>query len=369
MQQTDMPTTVENYTSTRYFNANDFTFNKGGEDSKEGRNADDGTGWSPIFRLEQELAAEPSPTGTSSGLGGSGGLKPPPVGLGARYSADQDYEYRVQPYTSNGAMNPWDQFMTFVSPSYWMGSVENQSIPVGNRQTTLQPPTIDNRQLPNTPPVQGSMPGFQQQMIASVPTINGINWRRIGAMAVIKLGLVKLKAIGFINILLFLLFKIKIFMAVVFFKFLSLLKFMKLFKFMIIPLLVIPFLPILASLIYPMNRVNPQVLPTSSNFNIRPYGSSEESGERVLIPGETILIPGSSTTVARPQNFPNGGIPNGVADALNFLSGQRYEPSALLDPESDLFRKELESEKCVERIACKMAATGKAGIMPLWINW
>lgn len=374
MQQADTPT-AEKDTSTGNYNAYDFNFNKDDNDSKENENPDDGSDWLPIFRPDQELAGGPSITG-NSGLNWNISSKRPPIESGAKYSADQDNEYRVQSHTSNGGMmNPWEQFTKLMSPSYWMGLTESQSIP-DNRQASkiLQPPSMNTRQLPITPPAQHSTPSFQQQIIASIqPTINEINWRRIGVMAVIKLGLVKLKAIGFINILLFLLFKIKMFMAVVFFKFLSLLKILKLFKFLIIPLMVIPFFPILASFIYPKNQVNPQVLPTSSNnlvnYNIRPVNSFEESGETEFISGETVIVPGSTTTITRPQIISNEVLPDSVFDTFKFLDGQRYESSALLDPNLDIFQKELDSEKCVERIACKMAATGKTGIMPLWINW
>lgn len=39
------------------------------------------------------------------------------------------------------------------------------------------------------------------------------------------------------------------------------------------------------------------------------------------------------------------------------------------DPALDVFQQVLDTEKCVERIACRIAAAENTGIMPFWINW
>lgn len=48
---------------------------------------------------------------------------------------------------------------------------------------------------------------------------------------------------------------------------------------------------------------------------------------------------------------------------------RRLEMLELFDPALTVFQKVLDSEKCVERIACRMAVVEKAGILPVWINW
>lgn len=57
-------------------------------------------------------------------------------------------------------------------------------------------------------------------------------------------------------------------------------------------------------------------------------------------------------------------------DDYNLLDNHRSSESMeIFDPTLAIFQKVLDSEKCVERIACRIAAAEKAGIMPYWINW
>jgi len=46
----------------------------------------------------------------------------------------------------------------------------------------------------------------------------------------------------------------------------------------------------------------------------------------------------------------------------------KHDSEPLIDIALNIFQKFLDSEKRVDRIACQMAAVGKAGIMPDWIN-
>jgi len=48
---------------------------------------------------------------------------------------------------------------------------------------------------------------------------------------------------------------------------------------------------------------------------------------------------------------------------------QSDESTQLSDPTIEIFQKLLDSEKCVERIACRISMTEKTGIVPIWINW
>lgn len=186
-------------------------------------------------------------------------------------------------------------------------------------------------------------------------------------MALIKLGLAKLKTIGFIQILYFLIFKITILLMTFFFKFISLLKFYKLIKFVLLPLSLFPLLSSFVLSFIPslFSMVNTLVYPASDRLsvvnNITPTQSTVLQ-EVLLVPDDvTILRPISQTVVTE--------VVDPISEILNAINSIRYDTSELIDPTLKLFQKELSSEKCIERIACKMATTGKASIIPFWINW
>jgi len=256
-----------------------------------------------------------------------------------------------------------------------------------------------------------------------IPSINEVIWRRIGLMALIKLGLVKMKTIGFIKILFLILFKLKFVLITLFLKFITLLKFI---KFSILQLLILSLTTIIFFMTMkatPMNTPlmnnlnnsnnnNPSTFPTFNTLipNNKDISMPAEmffiettpSDEKILIPlneqisVEEVLIPSSEETIVsipadeiitipannnfpffervrNPSQSPISVIPNSNTqsdiDNINFRDGLQYEPIEVLDPTLDLFQKELNSETCVERIACKIAATGKTGIIPLGMNW
>lgn len=297
-------------------------------------------------------------------------------GLRGHYPDNKHFGYRFDHDASRNPKIPEAQLMKHFSPTF----------------------DIDFMTQPNLdiPAVQKKVSSSPQETVTAIPTINEVFWRRMGFMALIKLGLVKLKAIGFTKMLFLLLLKLKFVLIVLFFKFISLFKFI---KFLIFPLFFLP----LAAIIYPM-LVSPaytsmmNILDIDNNLGIfsntnTPIPTNNEfpetfrfpgdttrrvpetqfvpSGQTILVPGESILIPGGSTISGQTptQVNSNPNFPPGVIDGFNFLGGQRYEPLEVSDPTLEFFQKELNSEKCVERIACKIAATGKTGIIPLWINW
>jgi len=68
------------------------------------------------------------------------------------------------------------------------------------------------------------------------PNQDNINWRNIGILVLIKFGLIKLKTIGFMQLLFIFAFTVKQLMVAVFFKFLLFLKLIKYLKILILPL-------------------------------------------------------------------------------------------------------------------------------------
>jgi len=97
---------------------------------------------------------------------------------------------------------------------------------------------------------------------------------------------------------------------------------------------------------------------------------------------EPIALPASQAVASKlytdPTALPgtavgkNGGLPpshNNKPEDSPVHDKRRLEMLELFDPALMVFQKVLDSEKCVERIACRMAVVEKAGILPVWINW
>lgn len=226
-----------------------------------------------------------------------------------------------------------------------------------------------------------------------------IDWSKIGMLAFIKLGLFKLQAIGFQKILFLLVFKLKMFMAAIFFKFLLIIKLMKFFNILILPLFILQLLPS----IWQILRMIPNSIPTRQENAQSTLQNSLSGLASTALPilssggltsGSTLLPSGTTNTIIPGGTTINGNrLPNVIQNPLvpslntgnrlptgqgfssfklddpNINNGQQKEPLELFDPTLDIFEKLLDSEKCVERIACRMAVAEKAGIMPLWISW
>lgn len=74
---------------------------------------------------------------------------------------------------------------------------------------------------------------------------DNINWRNIGILALIKFGLIKLKTIGFMQLVFIFAFTVKLLMVAVFFKLLLFLKLIKYLKVLILPLFFLSLLTII----------------------------------------------------------------------------------------------------------------------------
>lgn len=126
------------------------------------------------------------------------------------------------------------------------------------------------------------------------PTFSKKNWKNIGVLlSFIYLGILKLKMIGFLQMLFLIGFKFKLFIIAIFFKFILLLKLMKFFKILILPVYIFSLLPILSSLYNRMantqasNGLNASRLPGlleggSSSSGIIPSLSGGASGAALL---------------------------------------------------------------------------------------
>jgi len=191
-----------------------------------------------------------------------------------------------------------------------------------------------------------------------------IDWHKIGILALVKIGLAKLKAFGFLKILFLLVFKLKMFLIAMFFKFLLIAKLMKLFKLIMIPLVLLTLLPLILSLFSaPMAISGILSIPRRIiEFLTEPVYTPATSASKLYT--DPTALP--STAVAK-----NGGLPSSLNKPEDppVHDKRRLEMFELFDPALTVFKKVLDSEKCVERIACRMAVVEKAGILPVWINW
>jgi len=294
-------TVAEEDGSAGYQDSYDASYNKG----------NDGTGWSPSG---------------SYGVGGGGvsTIDRPPYGMAAPY-----------PYPAGLMMPPGYKHVSYIS----------NVPPYGHRPAAGQYNTNSN---------------FHQQVQM---IYDKIDWHKVGIMALVKIGLAKLKAFGFLKILFLIVFKLKMFLIAMFFKFLLITKLMKLLKLFMIPLILLTVVPLLLSLFSgpmlvggllatPLRILDflfgPILAPVSST------ATTKVLTEPTALPGTAVGKNGALSPSYKPDDSP-------VSDHHRRLD--------MLDPALTVFRKVLDSEKCVESIACRMAVVEKAGLLPLWINW
>lgn len=105
--------------------------------------------------------------------------------------------------------------------------------------------------------------------------------------------------------------------------------------------------------------------------------SSQSSGG--LLPSRPGgLLPG------RPGDTQRGGLVRAMDDGIptsandphfkldddkNLTTVRNHESVQLSDSILNIFQKLMDSEKCVERIACRVSVAEKTGTVPVWINW
>jgi len=218
-------------------------------------------------------------------------------------------------------------------------------------------------------------PVLGPQTKISISKKENFDWHTIYLLTLVKAGLIKLKLFGILKILFLLLFKLKLFLIAIFVKFLLLLKSSKLFKTLFLPLLILPLFLILMTLLLPIFMSAMYLLPGQSLNMMSPAPTSSLSN---LLSSLLSNIPGIPARPGLTRGFTSGKFLN---TPKNILAGRysnfrfndlslhnKHDSEPLIDIALNIFQKFLDSEKRVDRIACQMAAVGKAGIMPDWIN-
>lgn len=340
----------------KYFNSHDAIYNLSSKVSTESKNS---VGKS-ILKVAHLESIDPVISTLSKISNKSSSLRQLPVQSETSNFNNQNYEYEIQ---KNNNILPFRvQTMQISKPKYRnyfatqpVSKSKNPKIFYSDQQVLNIIPKSQSKIL---------------EYVESTMLMKNINWRLIGTIALLKLTLVKLKAIGFTNFLFLLLFKLKLLLIVLLFKFFILLKFIKLFKFLLLPLFFLPLLFIIPLLISPTIIMNtPDNLnDNSSNFPNSLVDSHEETvlvpgetvlvpGDTVLVPGETVLVPGETVvvpgeTVLVPDEIvqvpdeatsqvidPN--IPSTIQDAFNVLGELRYNTLKTLDRDFTIFKKKI----------------------------
>jgi hypothetical protein len=228
--------------------------------------------WTTEFKPEQAFISKPTSSDISES---SNGLSKPGFRIGVLIPPSEFPNNRNNPssrqmfpglnhyrapsigdyYATGPLLLPNGEMSTLISDS----NVQPQ-VPSTNPQIPITNPLIPNTN-PQAPIIIPESPNIPIEQVPSVPApnslqqmmgTNNINWQNVSILlTLIQLGLVKLKAIGFIKILLFFLFKLKLFLILVFLNFTSIFNILLFHKLFVLPLLFLPLLPIILSLISP----------------------------------------------------------------------------------------------------------------------
>lgn len=154
-----------------------------------------------------------------------------------------------------------------------------------------------------------------------------LDLKKLGILALVKIGLAKLKIFGLLKVLFFILLKFKLILMLIFVKFLLFLKALKLIKALLLPFLLLSLLPLLLLL-----------LP--------------------LLLYLALPLLGLPVPVMVPSRYQHGRI--GI---LDHISTQNTD--ILLEIMDQL----LNSERCVERIACQLATKKQAKLFYPVLSW
>lgn len=281
-----------------------------------------------------------------------------------------------------GSESDYQDTNVYGSPYYGLqGSftpiVDNKPLSNNNYQPSIN---TDINKYPSVP--------IPQEKVLNVYDKMKVDWKTMSIMALIKLGLVKIKAFGIINFLLFLLFKLKFVLFAAFFKILLILKFIKFFKILVLSLWLSPILPILTTLLFsplfsiPRLLLNSVIRPTNvpatqppaPNTSPNMLPSTNQPSQQPNTPSNRpsalpTTRPATSRFIFTTTNNNQKDLRDLKASDLNLSDERRHKQFESFDPTSDIFQKLLDSEKCVERIACRMATANQAGIINSWINW
>jgi len=293
-----------------------------------------------------------------------GVLGRPPYGSAA---ASPAYPYQAHPhpsYTAPGYSRPMPMRPQRVNGYY--GPPQTNGYGYGHQHVVQQPYGGQTEQYTVNSNLQ------HIQMI-----YDKIDWQKVGILALFKVGLAKLKAFGFLKILFLLVFKLKMFLIAMFFKFLLIMKLMKFFKLLMIPMVLLMLMPLMSSLASPMLvggllSIPQRIIQYLTEPVYAPAAATAATKYSTSV--DPVTLPGTSSA----KTTGNSGGSSSVSAAstavkpdetYSSLGIRRLDSLKMIDPSLNVFQRVLESEKCVERIACRMAVVEKVGILPMWINW
>lgn len=170
-----------------------------------------------------------------------------------------------------------------------------------------------------------------------------IDVTKIGLLALIKIAMAKLKALGFIKAMLLMLFKLKLLILVLAIKALMLMKMVKMTL----------FLPALLSIF-----TFPMILSRLTNMH--------------SLLNQPVLVPNG---FGQNQGNPSGG-GNGPGsdsddgdDPESLKRRSRLDQLEVMGTIPTSFRQIMRSEKCVERVSCRMAGAERPSVLLIWLNW
>lgn len=210
-------------------------------------------------------------------------------------------------------------------------------------------------------------------------------WKQIGTLVLLKL--------GFLKILFFLIYKIVIFTRLTSLKFQLINKatdfFMNLPAFIMglfttIMNILMSVLMLFNSITTPVNQgqlPGPSILPSRVggvipylwNNLVKRISPSSSSGEpiRTGISGRTVTDSRLQSKSVKNRNPSLNSERFFESNDLNLVNKHSYEPLRLFEPTfSQIVKNVLDSEKCVERIICQIAAAEKSGAVPFyWFHW
>jgi len=235
--------------------------------------------------------------------------------------------------------------------------------------------TMHYRPSLRSPPIY---PTLRPQTKITISKKEKFDWHTIGLLTLVKTGFIKLKLFGILKILFLLLFKFKLFLITIFIKLFLLLKYSKLFKTLFLPLLILPLFLILMAVIFSTIISAMLLLPRESLNMMSPAPTSSLSNLLSSLISNLPSIPNSQaipTQTGLIKSFTSDKFPiisKNVLDSrsgtfrLNDLSLNNkggLEMLAKIEAALSVFQKLFDAEKFAERIACKISAAGKEGIM------
>ncbi|VVC34768.1 Hypothetical protein CINCED_3A017209 [Cinara cedri] len=175
-----------------------------------------------------------------------------------------------------------------------------------------------------------------------------IDMTKIGMLALMKIAIAKLKALGFIKAMLLVMFKVKLLILLVAMKFLMIAKFTKLT--MILPALMSFFtIPMLFSRLSRLHSLINQPVLVPNNF-----GSGSSSN-----------VPATMTGSVTPSTSEEST----ETDSESRRRMSRTESPEPLVPRMTNIGQIIRSEKCLERVSCRMAGAKKPSLALIWLNW